>query len=376
MPTTFDAIFISSSTIDADPNERSPGSENADVIVGYELGAPDQPLFENIVSVTATDNRGADGELDTDRGGRGETRDTVTYDLGDGNGEQTQVFEGVGLYDATLTFFDGSTANVSAVIFQDESGNIFLAPELSSNADSAAFQSGPIVSMKINSLIGSNYNLTADRNGSDFVTCFTAGTWIDTPEGARAVEDLRAGDAVLTVDNGAQILRWVGSRQLDLGMAADNLRPVRIAAGALGQGLPAIDLVVSPQHRILVRSAIAQRMFGTDEVLVAAKQLIALPGIEIDDRAEQVTYVHILFDGHQMVTSNGAISESLFTGPQALKGVSDAARDEILALFPHLSGIGEELEQPDPARPLVGGRKGRKLAERHLVNREPLVAAH
>ena len=53
-------------------------------------------------------------------------------------------------------------------------------------------------------------------------------------------------------------------------------RPIRIRAGTLGNGLPEADLIVSPQHRVLVRSGIARTLFGADEVLVAAKQLLAL----------------------------------------------------------------------------------------------------
>lgn len=171
---------------------------------------------------------------------------------------------------------------------------------------------------------------------------------IDTREGARPIEELRAGDQVLTVDRGAQALRWTGSRSLDL-RGNEHLRPVRIAAGALGQGLPLADLVVSRQPRVLVRSAIARRMFGADEVLVAAKHLVSLPGIEVVEDAAQVTYIHLLFDRHELVTSNGAVSESLFTGPEALKGVSEAARAEILGLFPRLAEIGKTWRPPCPS---------------------------
>ena len=87
------------------------------------------------------------------------------------------------------------------------------------------------------------------------VTCFARGTRIETPRGAVAVEDLRPGDLVLTRDRGAQPLRWVGSSRVDGGTLASTprLRPIRIRAGALGRHAPAQDLLVSPQHRILVR---------------------------------------------------------------------------------------------------------------------------
>ncbi|MDT9702188.1 Hint domain-containing protein, partial [Streptomyces sp. P17] len=87
--------------------------------------------------------------------------------------------------------------------------------------------------------------------------------------------------------------------------ANPHLRPVRIRAGALGAGVPARDLVVSPQHRVLLRSGIARRMFGASEVLVAAKQLLALDGVELASDLDSVTYVHFLFDRHQIVQSEG-----------------------------------------------------------------------
>ena len=203
------------------------------------------------------------------------------------------------------------------------------------------------------------------------VPCFDAATLIETDRGPVRAGDLRPGDLVRTRDAGFQPVRWVGQRRLgaaDLDRAP-NLRPIRIRAGALGAGTPAADLVVSPQHRVLVRSRIAQKMFGTDEILVAAKQLCQLDGIDIAHDLDAVTYVHFLFDAHQVVFSNGAETESLYTGAEALKSVGAAAREEILALFPALRAG----EAAVPARLLASGRMARKLAVRHSENRKPLV---
>lgn len=213
---------------------------------------------------------------------------------------------------------------------------------------------------------------TLELDPDDVVPCFTRGTLIETASGPVAVEDLKVGDLVRTRDNGLQPIRWIGSRRLGrAGLAAKpNLRPIRIRAGALGTGTPSADLLVSPQHRILVRSRIAQRMFSTAEVLVAAKQLLQLDGIEIADDLETVDYFHILFDRHEVVYSNGAETESLYTGPQALAGVGKAAREEIFALFPTLA---ETEDEPQAARLLPSGRQARKLAVRHLQHGKSLV---
>lgn len=200
------------------------------------------------------------------------------------------------------------------------------------------------------------------------IPCFCRGTLIATDRGEIAVEKLAVGDLVQTRDHGLQPVRWIGGRALDaLDLAAaPNLRPIRIRAGALGRGLPLSDLMVSPQHRVLVRSAIAQRMFGAPEVLVAAKQLLAIAGIE-QVAAEAVEYFHILFDRHEIVLSNGAETESLYTGAEALKSVGPAARDEILTLFPELRD-----GPAAAARPLVPGGKARQMAERHARNGKAL----
>jgi hypothetical protein len=202
------------------------------------------------------------------------------------------------------------------------------------------------------------------------VPCFVAGTMILTPGGPRPVERIAAGDLVSTLDHGPQPVRWVGLRRLDAAdlAAAPRLRPVRIARGALGGGLPLADLWVSPQHRVLVRSRIACRMFGGAGVLVAARQLLGLPGVSVETAPRTVTYVHLLFDRHEVVISNGAATESLFTGPEALKSLSPEAREEILSLFP-------APESRDAARRLVPGKAARDLAFRHLRNRVALQAA-
>ncbi len=216
-------------------------------------------------------------------------------------------------------------------------------------------------------------------NGPDIdvdtvVPCFVEGTSIQTRDGPRRIETLIPGDVVTTLDNGPQIIRWIGSRELDSIdlRVKPKLRPVRIARGALGNGLPKDDLRVSRQHRMLVRSPIAARMFSKPEVLVPAHELVGMPGISIEEDDQQVTYFHILFDRHEVIFAEGAPSESLFTGPQALKGIGEEATAEIAELFPE---IMSETYAPEMARiiPRTGGQT-RTLVKRHLKNSKPLVS--
>ncbi len=206
----------------------------------------------------------------------------------------------------------------------------------------------------------------------DVFVCFGAGTQITLSDGlTKPVEKLCQGDLVMTADHGCQEVRWIGSRKLCKAQLSrkPELCPIRISAGALGAELPVTDLIVSPQHRILVRSKISERMFGEKEVLVAAKHLLDLPGIETVRELGEVTYYHILFDQHEIVFANGAETESLFTGPEALKSIGAAARQEIFELFPE---IFEAVWSPTAARFLVGGRDGRRMSYRHKKNLKPL----
>lgn len=155
-------------------------------------------------------------------------------------------------------------------------------------------------------------------------------------------------------------------------LANPHLRPIIIRAGALGQSLPQSDLMVSPQHRVLVDSVIAQRMFGSKQVLVAAKHLLCLEGVEIAEDVAEVVYWHFLLDSHQVVFANGAPAESMFPGAMALNSLDETAKNEVLELFPDQSAAANSII--DPARTLIPGRLARKLANRHLRNKRPLYA--
>ncbi|MGB7318932.1 MAG: Hint domain-containing protein, partial [Planktotalea sp.] len=175
-------------------------------------------------------------------------------------------------------------------------------------------------------------------NIENVIPCFTPGTLIATPTGERKVEDLKAGDRVITRDNGIREIRWSGAKELSGAQLAANahLQPVLIRAGALGNNLPERDILVSPQHRMLLTTDQAAMYFEEREVLVAAKHLTILDGV---DRVESsgTTYIHIMFDQHEVVLSNGTWSESFQPGDYTLDGIGQEQRDEILELFPELA---------------------------------------
>jgi len=182
-----------------------------------------------------------------------------------------------------------------------------------------------------------NFTYTID-NGSETdvgfvnatsVPCFVAGTLIATPYGDRRAESLSAGDLVMTKDEGAQPLRWIGARRVS---ATGDFAPIHIRANTLGQHR---DLLVSPLHRVVVKDYLAELLFGEDEVLVAARDLVNDHSITRREGGE-VTYVHLLFDRHQVVFSEGLETESFLPGPQTACSFEAQVVKEIYSIFPEL----------------------------------------
>ncbi|MDB6182957.1 Hint domain-containing protein [Paracoccus fistulariae] len=216
-------------------------------------------------------------------------------------------------------------------------------------------------------------DLNYDRTN---VVCFTRGTRIRTIDGDVPVEELFVGQSIQTSDSGFQSLRWIGSNRVSASTLRANphLRPIRIRAGSLGRNMPDQDLLLSPQHRVLVSAPPVERMFGQREVLVAAKHLTDLDGVEIATDVPEVEYWHFLMNDHQIVFSNHARTETLFTGAEAMKTISAEARREIFQIFPQLAEMRPEcgIALSAPARTFANGRRGRQLAQRIAKNRHPV----
>ena len=170
------------------------------------------------------------------------------------------------------------------------------------------------------------------------VICFTPGTLIDTPAGRRPVEALRPGEKVLTRDDGAQELLWIGSRRMSGARlyALPHLRPVRIRAGAFGIGRPEGDLVVSPQHRMLLQGPAARALFNEPEVLVQAIDLVNGGSVRLEQGLPEVTYIHLMFERHQVLRANGLESESFHPASTSLEMSEAAQRAALLRLRPEI----------------------------------------
>lgn len=194
----------------------------------------------------------------------------------------------------------------------------------------------------------------------DSIPCFVAGTLILTPSGQVPVDWLTPGDLVMTRDDGPQPLRWVGSRTVP---ATGQFAPICIRAGAFGAHQ---ELWVSPEHRILVRDALAELLFAEPEVLIAAKHLV-------NDRTVRrveggtVEYCHLMFDRHQVVISEGLETESFLPGPQTAHSFAPDTLAEICALFPELDPATGTGYSPAARRTLRAHEARLWMAERRVA---------
>lgn len=297
-------------------------------------------------------------------GGAGD--DLIYGGLGDdtlaGNDGADQLFGGDGrdvFLGSTGDLVDGGEGGDDFDTL-DLSGSSLPGGSLTVNYDDLNPENGQVVYRDASGTIVDTLDFS---NIENVVPCFAAGTLIKTLAGELPADEILPGDMVLTRDAGYQPVRWVGARSLSAAQlcARPDLQPVTITAGALGKSQPERDLIVSPQHRMLVCHPQTQLWFGADEVLAAAVHLTCLDGVAQRVPQDGVTYVHLMFDDHQIINGDGAWSESFQPGRQTLDGMDAAQRDEIFSLFPELRGTTAERAYP-AARATLKAYEARVLA--------------
>ncbi|MCB2115310.1 MAG: Hint domain-containing protein [Rhodobacteraceae bacterium] len=217
----------------------------------------------------------------------------------------------------TIQLAGGGTLTYTGTTFYLSGGRRVFTPN-----DGQVLQSGTFVS---STWVNSQGPLLVSQLGP---ACFTPGTRLRVPGGEVPIETLTPGDLVETLDRGPQPVRWIGSTTVE---AVGNRAPVRFAPGVLGNRRP---LTVSQQHRMLVTGWQAELMLGEREVLVAARHMVDQPGVSLGAGGE-VEYVHLLFDRHEIVFSEGVPSESFHPGSAQLDH-DRALLAEITDLFPEI----------------------------------------
>ncbi|MBL4812161.1 MAG: Hint domain-containing protein [Rhodobacteraceae bacterium] len=192
-------------------------------------------------------------------------------------------------------------------------------------------------------VVSHNVDLERRDQGADMpggVICFTPGTMIMTEDGPKAVETLGEGDRLQTKDNGCEAILWTGRRRVTGArlVAMPNLTPIRLMEGALDKGVPDDGLLVSPDHRMVMRGPRARALFNVDEVLVTARDLVNGRTVLRDRSVREVTYIHLLLPRHQILFANGVETESFHPASAALASMEDAQLDALLARLPEVGG--------------------------------------
>ncbi|MGX9355546.1 Hint domain-containing protein [Roseobacteraceae bacterium S113] len=278
-------------------------------------------------------------------GGDGSSGTAVTSD---------NLTTGVGTFDLGADFTNGITLAETQTLNEDDAGNVQLTND--NVGDEARMRFDEETGDGNGAHVSETVGIVTFELG--LIPCYTPGTCVTTMRGQVDVAELVAGDQVLTRDNGFQPLRWVckthlGRKRL---AAEPDLAPVLIRAGALGPGLPQADMWVSPQHRMLVSGWTAELLTGQSEVLVPAKALIDGDKV-VQSPTAGVHYMHLLFDGHEVIYANGTPSESLHAAQIDKAEVAPEARAELLRLFPDL-----DLGWGRTARPCLTVSQGRAFA--------------
>jgi hypothetical protein len=153
---------------------------------------------------------------------------------------------------------------------------------------------------------GGNYYIDTEpptlvNAGGFSVSCFCAGTRIRTPDGEAPVERLKRGDLVLTADGAARAIVWLGVQTVATRFA-DPLRvtPIRVRAGALADNVPARDLLLSPEHALLV-----------EDVLIQAGALVNGMSIVRESCVPpRLAYYHVELEDHSLILAENAPAET------------------------------------------------------------------
>ncbi|MFT5944279.1 MAG: Ca2+-binding RTX toxin-like protein [Yoonia sp.] len=321
-----DDVIISHSAADQVPDQDYPGDG---------LAADTDPFndMDTVFGGAGNDTIRTGDDADVIFGGDGNDNidggidnDTITGGAGEDN-----IEGGFG----SDTIFGGNGGDVVTGGEDPDDSDVDVLDLTGSNVDFITYVDGDPEAGTVTFFDGSTMTFSEIEN---VIPCFTPGTAIATAKGERLVEELTIGDRIITRDNGIQEIAWVGHKEMSGKQLVQNphLKPILIKAGALGNGLPERDMMVSPNHRVLVASDLTQLYFEENEVLAAAKHMVGANGIHAVD-VMSTTYVHFMFERHEVVLSNGAWTESFQPGDYSLKGIGNSQRNEIMEIFPELA---------------------------------------
>lgn len=322
------------------------GESHVTVSGGEQLDGVTQGDGSHLVGETITLNDNAWEQIHVRDGGS-----DTNFDDNDGNQrlDGTQTFDGVSYSNNTRIEAEyefvlqdpatGLTYRVLAVNFNNSS------PAYGTVEGLAFVDEFPPVGVTLNVISaqeGPRGGSAVDQGNIAAPPSFTPGTRIRMKRGEKRVEDIVVGDEVMTLDRGPQTVRWVGRVEVDAEVLRANpeFQPILIRKGALGVMMPERDMMVSPQHRILLGGWRAELICGEPQVLAAAAHLVDGDGVRVAEGLRSVTYVHLQLDQHEILLSDGVPTESLNPGAAAMAALPEQSQAELQALFPELERQG------------------------------------
>lgn len=274
----------------------------------------------------------------TGSGGHLELGTASSSGLGVTSTNVTLMFSGnAGVIEYLSGFTAGKTNTATQKIRGLSSGNGIIFDGANFNGDTFSYSGTTLTvtgtggtKLVMNNISGTGLTSSSfTANGDEIlIVCYAAGTHILTPTGERVVENLVAGDAVLTVEGEARTARcvtWIGNRRINLTAhpRPETVAPVRIQRDAFGENMPHAELVLSPDHAVYV-----------DGKLICVRQLINGTTIRQDTQCREIEYYHIELDQHAILLAEGLPAESyLDTGNRGFFSNSGAP----LVLHPDLT---------------------------------------
>ncbi|MFZ7090703.1 Hint domain-containing protein [Primorskyibacter sp. 2E233] len=316
--TTINTMVYIGTLASIDVNEADLDAELASNLAGTYHSFQDLEL----VDLTSIDNNN-DSAIFDDETNYG--NDHVQYTVA-GNFHDEQVDSTI-TYSAQVIEDDGTIHDIDVVVVQMQNGDTFVGDMQNlGNMDNLTIRSIELISPITTAAAG--YNTWQSMSGS--TVCLAQGTFVETPTGPQRVEKLSAGDLILTLDHGAQVLRWIGC------ITGEIAPPIVFRKGTLGCGLPRKRLALSPNHRVMINARSNTLRFGTVVFLTAAKKLTGLRGV-YQSNDSVVAYYHLAFDRHELVFACGGPVESFYPGPEAMKSLPPTAKAAIREIWPGIA---------------------------------------